>query len=166
MMKREGLVGLAVVLAALLMIFAGVPFGVASPKNVETPVLSPLFWPNALSWALLLAGAALTLRAALSPPDAPPDASPPRPAGAGRAGLLRVAAFGALLAGYAAAIPWAGMTWASAAVVLLMAAGARSRYWKAGVAVAALLPPALYGFFTRVAGVPIPQADFSRLPLP
>ena len=161
MMKREGFVGLIVVLAALLMIFAGIPLGVASPKNVGNPVLSPLFWPNVLSWALLLAGAALVLRAALSPP-----ANPPSPARVSRAGLFRVGAFGALLAGYVAAIPWAGMTWASAAIVLLMAIGARLRHWKAAAAVAALLPPALYGFFTRIAGVPIPQADFSRFPFP
>ena len=162
MTTREGFVGLIFVLAALLMIFAGVPLGVASPKNVGNPVLSPLFWPNALSRALLLAGAALVLRAALSPPAN----SPPRPAAVSRSGLVRLAAFGLLLAAYAAAIPWAGMTWTSIAVALLMTAGARSRYWKAGVVVAALLPPALYGFFTHVAGVPIPRADFSRLAFP
>ena len=163
MTTREGFVGLIFVLAALLMIFAGVPFGVASPKNVGNPVLSPLFWPNALSWALLLAGVALVLRAALS---SPANNSPPQPAAASRSGLVRLAAFGLLLAAYAAAIPWAGMTWTSIAVALLMTAGARSRYWKAGVVAAALLPPALYGFFTHVAGVPIPRADFSRFVLP
>lgn len=161
-MRQDGFVGLAAVLAALLMIFAGVPLGVASPKNVGNPVLSPLFWPGALSWALLLAGAALFLRASLLPSASPPP-SPLRVSGGG---VARLAAFCALLVGYAAAIPWAGMTWASVAVVLLMTIGMRSRHWKFEILIAAFLPSALYGFFTHVAGVPIPQPDFSRIPMP
>ena len=161
-MKREGLVGLIVSSAALLMIFAGVPLGVSSPRNVGKPVLSPLFWPNVLSWALLLAGVALVLRATLWPRSNIPLNLPP----VSRAGLVRLAVFCALLAGYSAAIPWAGMTWPSVAAILLMTAGARSRYWKVGMTVAVLLPPALYGFFTHVAGVPIPQPDLSQLTIP
>ena len=165
MKNKDAAFGAAVVAAALLMIFAGVPGGVVSPKTVDHRVLSPLFWPTVLSWALLLAGAALVLRAAAGrPKSSPAPADGISRAAPVRAGVVRLAAFVALLAGYASAIPWAGMPWASVVVIAAMVAGARCRHWKAGVAVAVLLPPALWGFFTHVAGVPIPVVDFSKFP--
>ena len=159
--RAELLVGLGVMGLAALVLWVLIPGHITIPRRVPIAALSPAFWPNVIGWTMLLCGALLTARATFAPP--PPDTiaddlSITRPE------VLRMAALAIVLGTAYVALPVVGMTWTCMIVyfLLVLMTGARRPIW--GTLIAILLPLALYFFFTKVAGVAIPQGRIVRLP--
>lgn len=159
--RDEILVGLGVTLMAALILWWLIPTYVAIPRRVPIKALSPAFWPTVIGWVMLICGVAVVIRAATAPP--PPDAiaddlrvSRPEALRLGALALLLIATFFSLRT--------VGMVWTSMVVfvALVFLTGSKNRFW--GVVAAIVLPLALYFFFTKVAGVAIPQGRIVRLP--
>lgn len=161
-LRTDFWIGVGVVILGSVLALVAVPEGVVSPRNVRIAVLSPAFWPNILAWVVALMGLILAVQSLRRPtageePEEAPAAMP-------RHGLLRLLALGVGSIAFCAFATKLGLVWASMvafAVVLLLTG---TSYRIAAVAVAILLPLALYAFFAHVAAVPIPQGMFVRLP--
>lgn len=159
--RDEILVGLMVTAIAALILWWLIPTYVAIPRRVPIKALSPAYWPTVIGWVMLICGVAVVIRAAMAPP--PPDAiaddlrvSRPEALRMGALALLLIATFFSLRI--------VGMVWTSMLlfVALVFLTGSNNRLW--GVVAAIVLPLALYFFFTKVAGVAIPQGRIVRLP--
>lgn len=159
--RDEILIGLGVMVVAAIVLWWLIPAYVALPRRVPLRALAPSFWPKIICWTMLVAGAALALRAALARP--PPAGITVTPS-VERGELLRLGALTLILIGTYFALPVVGMVWTSMVVFLLLVllTGRRRLGW--GVVSAVLLPLLLYLFFTKVAGVAIPQGQIVRLP--
>ncbi|MEZ5862725.1 MAG: tripartite tricarboxylate transporter TctB family protein [Geminicoccaceae bacterium] len=160
-LRTDFWIGIGVVALGSALALVAVPEGVVSPRNVRIAVLSPAFWPNILAWVVALMGLVLAVQS-LRQPKAPDE--PEAAAGMPRHGLLRLLALAVGSIAFCAFATKLGLVWASMvafAVVLLLTG---TSYRIAAVAVAILLPLALYAFFAHVAAVPIPQGLFVRLP--
>ena len=159
--RDEILIGLGVMALAALFLWWLIPAYVAIPRRVPMRALAPSFWPIILGWTMMLAGAILTVRAALGP--APPTGTADRVEPRGQE-LLRLFGLAAIMLATYLAIPVLGMVWVSMLTFLaiLLLTGGKRLGW--GVLVAVLLPLTLYFFFTKVAGVAIPQGQIVRLP--
>ena len=159
--RAEILVGLGVMGMAAIVLWVLIPGYVRIPRRVPMAALSPAFWPNVIGWTMLICGVLLTARAAIAPP--PPDniADDLR---FSRPQMLRVGALGGVLGVSYFALPFLGMVWTCMTLYILMVlmSGAKRPIW--GTLIAILLPLALYFFFTKVAGVAIPQGRIVRLP--
>lgn len=159
--RLEILIGLGVVALSAFILWVVIPAYVTLPKRPPLLALAPSFWPKIICWMMLLSGAALTVRAALEEP--PPDAIVEE-AGASSSETLRLLALAAILTGTFFALPVFGMVWTCMVVFILLVlmTGRRHLIW--GVLAGILLPLLLYMFFTKVAGVAVPQGQFVRLP--
>ncbi len=159
--RDEFLTGLCVMALGALVLWWIIPTYITTPRRVPILALSPAFWPRIIAWTISGCGLILVLRAALAP--APPDAvaddlSVSRPEG------LRLLALGAILIGIFFALPVVGMVWVCmiAYALMVLLSGSKNLGW--GMIIAILLPLLLYLFFTKVAGVAIPQGQIVRLP--
>lgn len=159
--RDEIFVGLGVILMAALTLWWLIPTYIAIPRRVPIMALSPAFWPNVIAWVMLFCGLSVVVRAAMAPPA--PDAiaddlSVSRPEAA------RLAALAVLLIATFFSLRIVGMVWTSmfAFVALVFLTGSKNRFW--GIVAAIVLPLALYFFFTKIAGVAIPQGRIVRLP--
>lgn len=154
-------IGLTTVALALLLLFVVIPFGIVTPKSVNSIFLSPTFWPYILGLCLTMVGAALALQAWLTPEE---NVGREDLEQFDRPAILRLAGFFAIIVLYYLLIPALGMVWSSslafAGVVLVT--NARSKVL--GIICAVALPVLLFAFFYHVAAVPIPQGTFLRLP--
>lgn len=159
--RDEVLIGLGVMTLAALVLWWLIPAYVAIPRRVPNPALSPSFWPRIIASGMLLCGALLTLRAAIAPP--PPDRIA-ESLWISRDEGLRLAALVAILTGTYFALPVLGMVWACmiAFLLLVLMTGRKHLGW--GIVTAVVLPLLLYLFFSKVAGIAIPQGQFVRLP--
>lgn len=159
--RAEILVGLGVMGMAVLVLWVLIPGYIRIPRRVPMAALSPAFWPNVIGWTMLICGVLLTARAAIAPP--PPD-NITDDLRFSRPQMLRVGALGSVLGVSYFALPLVGMVWTCMALYILMVlmSGAKRPIW--GTLIAILLPLALYFFFTKVAGVAIPQGRIVRLP--
>lgn len=159
--RDEILIGLGVMALAALFLWWLIPTYVAIPRRVPNRALAPSFWPNIIGWTMMLAGALLATRATLGPalPTGTADRVEPR-----GPEFLRLFGMAAIMLVTYLAIPVLGMVWVSMLTFLaiLFLTGAKRLGW--GVLVAVLLPLTLYFFFTKVAGVAIPQGQIVRLP--
>lgn len=149
----------ALALAALLLLYL-IPSWVSSPSNVRNIILSPRFWPYALTLFTALTGLGLLLNARAQDDRARVNPPIPDPA----MGWARLAAMAAMMLAIMWLLPRLGMVWtcmlAFAATAFLM----RTRHPVTAVVCAVLVPLALYAFFAHVAGVAIPQGELVRLP--
>ena len=157
--------GAATLCAALFLLFVAIPNWVSSPSNVRDIVLSPTFWPYALTGLTALTGAlllvaGLRLDAQAPHPEEDPAADAPTTPGA----WMRLAVLAGLMLLTMVVLSTLGMVWTA---MLLFAATAflfRTRHPVAALVCAVAVPLVLYAFFAHVAGVAIPQGDFVRLP--
>ncbi len=159
--RAELFVGLGVIGMAAILLWLLIPGYITIPRRVPIPALSPAFWPNVIGWTMLLCGVLLTARAVTAPP--PPD-SIADDLRFTRPELLRVGALAVVLVTAYIALPIVGMVWTCMIVYFLMVlmTGAKRPIW--GTVIAILLPLVLFYFFTKVAGVAIPQGRIVRLP--
>lgn len=159
--RDEILIGLGVMVLGALILWWIIPNYIATPRRIPIRALSPAFWPKIIAWTILFCGTVLTARAFFAPvtPDAvADDLSVSRPE------ALRLLALGAILLGIYFALPVVGMVWVSmiAFALLVLLSGGKHKFW--GMIAAVVLPLLLYLFFTKVAGVAIPQGQIVRLP--
>ncbi len=159
--RDELLIGLGVVVMGALTLWWLIPGYIATPRRVPIRALSPAFWPKIIGWTMLFCGFALTTRALMTPPPPEEMADTIAPT---RTEALRMAGLAAILIGTYFALPVIGMVWTCMIVyaLLILLTGGRNLGW--GMIVAIVLPLVLYAFFTKVAGVAIPQGQFVRLP--
>ncbi|MBZ8134276.1 tripartite tricarboxylate transporter TctB family protein [Afifella sp. IM 167] len=160
-LHRNIWLGLIVMLFALALAFVLIPVGVSSPRSVRSIVLSPILWPTIIAWMIFIGGGLLVGQQLLGrrEPDHLDEWANPR-----HGAWFRLAALAVLMAGYYLAIAYIGMVWASALAFLVLTLIIRSRYRITALIVAFALPLFTYAFFYHVAGVPIPQGEFIRLP--
>ena len=159
--RNEVLIGLAVMALSAVVLWLLIPNYVALPRRVPIKALAPSYWPKIICWIMLLCGAALTLRAVMAAPT--PDAIVDDPS-ASTPEMLRLAGLVVILSSAYFAMPIVGMVWICMIVFILLVlmTGAKRLFW--GIVVGVALPLLLYVFFTKVAGVAIPQGQFVRLP--
>ena len=143
--------GLAMLLLGLALIFVLIPHGVDEPRRVKYAALSPSYYPRIVAICLSLLGLVIAVKAYLAKADEEQEDAEQRPDA-----LLRTAAVFGLLIAMAAALPTFGF-------ILTTALALAAATWFAGernvvliVAIASLVPLALYFFFLKVAGIPIP----------
>ena len=151
--KRLGVIAL---LCSAFLAFVAIPFWVSSPSNVSNIVLSPTFWPYALSGFLALVAVGLLIAPVVH------EAVKAEPQTA--ASWLRLLGMAVIMVLTMIALPRLGMVWTSMLVFLLCAFMFRTRYPFTAIICAVVIPLVLYAFFAHVAGVAIPQGEFVRLP--
>lgn len=137
-----------------------IPTWVITPGNVRKIVLSPDFWPYIVAAFLGLGGAILLAQYYfITRPLKIPEDHEDVPGGNTRIVLVAI-----IMAVYYLLLQYIGMILASvlAYVAFIVVIGLPRKV--AAAIIAVVLPLLLYGFFNHVAGVPIPQADFFRLP--
>lgn len=153
--------GIGAIAAALLLALYAIPTWVSSPTNVGNVILSPLFWPYALSGFTALVGLGLVATALVGSQNEGEDFAE---VGNRSVALLRLAILAAVLAGAMLLMPRLGMVWTMMIVFAIIAFLVRTSHPLVALASALALPLVLYAFFMHVAGVAIPQGDFVRLP--
>ncbi|WP_071795863.1 tripartite tricarboxylate transporter TctB family protein [Natronohydrobacter thiooxidans] len=159
--RDEILVGLGVTLLAALTLWWLIPAYVVIPRRVPIKALSPAFWPMVIGWVMLICGLAVVIRAAMAPP--PPDAIADD-LRVSRPEAMRMGALAVLLIAGFYSLRTVGMVWTSMVLFVALVFLTGSKHRVLGVVAAILLPLALYFFFTKVAGVAIPQGRIVRLP--
>ncbi|MDB2407975.1 tripartite tricarboxylate transporter TctB family protein [Jannaschia sp.] len=154
---RLGIAALAI--SAFLALIA-IPFFVSSPSNVRNIVLSPVFWPYALTGMTALAGLLLLLTGLRADGTTPleEDAAPAPGA------LLRLVSLAGIMVGVMLLLPWLGMPLTTMLAFAATAFLFRTRHPVVAVICAVLVPLVLYAFFAHVAGVAVPQGELIRLP--
>ncbi len=152
--------GVGMVAFALFLIEFLIPTWVITPSNVRKLVLSPDFWPYIVAGLLGIGGAILLLQYYfVTRPQQIPEEHENVPGG-----NMRIILVAVLMVVYYILLQYLGMVLASvlAYVAFIAVIGLPRKISAAIIAVA--LPLLLYAFFDHVAGVPIPQPDFFRLP--
>lgn len=152
--RRELTIGAGIVAIGLLLLLVIVPLGVPVPGHLSKSATSPAMWPRAASVLLTAAGLVYILLVLLDKyRGGPAPDSPPEPIIADWSTVAAMAALPVLLALFPIlGLPLtSGLALAGYAVLM----GGR-RPWPV-VALAILVPTALYLFFTRVANIPIPM---------
>ena len=153
------LAGLFYLIGGLFVVFVLIPIGIDEPGNVEFNVLAPAYWPRIICLVLAGMGAAMLVRGWLNRDTLDEDAEG---AFAGiiwwRVGLVIAGTFGLY-----ASLDFLGLVLAGAValVLLMLLAGERRPVLIACVAVG--VPMALYVFFTKAAGIPIPSGILEPL---
>lgn len=159
--KLQLQLGIFSVLASGFLIFYAIPAWVSSPSNVRNIVLSPLFWPYALSGFTALTGLGL-IAAGVRGTDTGAPLNPPITDR--RAGWIRLGIMAGIMAVTMFLLPLLGMVLTSMLVFAATAFLVRTRHPKTAVICAVVIPLLLYAFFAHVAGVAIPQGEILRLP--
>lgn len=152
--------GVGMLVFALFLVEFLIPTWVITPGNVRKIVLSPDFWPYIVAALLGIGGAILLLQYYfVTRPQKISEEHEDVPGG-----NMRIVLIAVLMAIYYLLLPYIGMILASVlAYVAFIAVIGLPRKVAAAI-IAVVLPLLLFGFFDHVAGVPIPQPDFFRLP--
>jgi hypothetical protein len=154
--------GAGVIALGTFLLLILIPYGITSPSNVRIAVLSPTIWPKIISAGLVLIGGLLVLRAFVAGRG---DVAPAEETSEGGwRPWMRIGAVGLLMAAYFYSLPMLGMPLAGIIALLAYALLVRAGRPITTVLTAILLPLMIYGFFSHVAGVPIPQGHIMRLP--
>lgn len=160
--NKEFSIGAGVVFLSLMLIYYIVPVAVVSPSNVRMIVLDPAFWPNVISWMMLLIGMFMMAASLLKKQKAESSENKNLFSYKKELPLLLLVLF---FSGYYILLPDLGMVWGSSlAYILLSVFICKTRHRLSAVLVGILLPIVLYAFFYYVAGVSIPQSEMVRLP--
>jgi putative tricarboxylic transport membrane protein len=152
--------GAGMLLFALLLVEFLIPTWVITPGNVRKIVLSPDFWPYIVAALLGIGGVVLLLQYYfVTRPLKIPEEHEDVPGG-----NMRIVLVAVLMAIYYLLLPYLGMIIASVLAYVAFIAVIGLPRKVAATIIAVVLPLLLFGFFDHVAGVPIPQPDFFRLP--
>jgi putative tricarboxylic transport membrane protein len=159
--------GILLILAAAAWTFVLVPVGISKPGRISTMAVAPDFWPTICGYALMALGLIIAAQGLIRgvtgseekaiSPDTAGDYLP-RPTAA-----LRVCATVAILFAYYLTIEVLGMPLSSALTFVALSVLSGERRYVQIVAIALLLPIALFLFLSRVANVPIPLGITSSL---
>ncbi len=158
--RRDLLLGIGVAAFALLLLTVVVPLGVHVPKAVRAAVLSPDLWPRVIAVMLLALGVLLAVQARLAGGT---GEETPEPGFDAVAGLRLLATLGLLLLYYWLVLR-IGIVLASVLAIFAFGRFGRTRHPRLLSAVALLLPILLWGFFYKIAGIPLPSGDWVSWP--
>lgn len=143
-----GMVMLALGLVVILLL---IPLGVDEPRRVKYAALSPSYYPRIIAICLTVLGLVIAVRSALAPPVNTAERVEDRPDA-----LLRISVMFGILFAMALVLKTFGFI-----VTATLALG--TAIWFAGernyiliISMAIIIPLALYFFFLKVAGIPIP----------
>lgn len=161
-MKRHQdlIIGLIVMTLAIAGLAWLIPAGVQVPARLNSPLLSPDFWPRILAGLLLAMGLLISIMALRNRQQPPTeDASlTPITAQSRNKGI----AFVIGLFVYYLAILWLGIVLASVlALIGFMLLGGQRRWWPM-LLTAVLLPVLVYTFFVHIARIPMPLGLFEQ----
>ncbi|PWJ21801.1 tripartite tricarboxylate transporter TctB family protein [Jannaschia seohaensis] len=152
--------GFAAIAIAALLALVAIPNFVSSPSNVRNIVLSPTFWPYALTGMTALAGLLLLVTGFREEGETPLEEEHPEAEGA----WIRIGGLAAIMVAVMLLLPWLGMPLTCMAAFAATAFLFRTRHPVVAVICAVLVPLVLYVFFAKVAGVAVPQGELIRLP--
>ena len=159
--KLDLTAGLFFLLLGLLLIFVLIPQGVDSPPGIKIAALSPLYYPQNIAYALTAMGAMIVVAVFLTKggdSEAEDDEFPQHPQAMLRAGTAIAALFVLyFIMAYLGFIIGAFV----ALVFYMFLAGERRLY--ISIPVAILVPLALFFFFGKVAGIPIPAGPLEEI---
>jgi len=159
--RRDTWLAIGIVAFAAFLLFGLIPFGVTSPSNIRVRVQAPTFWPNIIAAGLLLGGVLLLLQQRfLREADSVIDDATGIPGSP----WVRILFISILMLLYYLAIPFLGMVFASMLAIAAFCLMVNTKHRVAALVVSVMLPLAVYAFFSHVAGVPVPQGEFIRLP--
>lgn len=163
--KRDTLVGCLIIIFSLLLIFYLIPNYIDSPTFVRTIVLSPVFWPTVIGWLMLIIGVGIVIAQFLNRKSIEVTESTRSYDDKPSKSYDRVIGFAVFMFVYYLLIPVIGMVWSSClAFIIFSMVISGTEHRKTAIIVGILLPLFLYGFFTHIAGVNIPQTELMRLP--
>ncbi len=153
------LAGLFYLIGGLFVVFILIPIGIDEPGNVELSALAPAYWPRIICLALAALGAAMLIRGWLNRSSSDEEAAS---LFSGiiwwRSGLVIAGTFALY-----SSLDYLGLVLAGAIalVLLMLLAGERRPVLIACISVG--VPVALYIFFTKAAGIPIPSGILEPL---
>jgi len=150
--------GVFTLIFSAFLAFYAIPNWVYSPSNIRNIVLSPTFWPYVLAGILALAGFALIIT------KQTPTSDGDTPDIGGMLPYVRLVVLAIIMGLTMYLLPRLGMVWTTMLTFVATAFFFGTRYPKAAIISAVLVPLILYAFFAHVAGVAIPQGNFVRLP--
>lgn len=162
--KLDLIAGFGFMIIAAAIIFVAIPYGVQEPKKVKFAALNPSYYPRLVCYCLLLFGAMLVVSRSLffvknkkANSEAQTASSNPS------VRLPLLITITAVLLLYYLTLSSLGFIVSSsvALIVLLLLAGERN--WLALGLIPLLVPISIYGFFTKVANIPIPAGILEPL---
>ncbi|MDP5292980.1 tripartite tricarboxylate transporter TctB family protein [Oceanimonas sp. CHS3-5] len=160
--NKDFSIGVGVLSLSLLLIYYVVPVAVISPTNVRLLVLDPAFWPNVISWMMLLIGVVMMATSLSKSKEAESSRNHGLVSYKKELPILLLILF---FVGYYLLLPDLGMVWGSSiSYIFLSVFIYKTKHRLSAVIVGILLPIILYAFFYHVAGVSIPQSEMVRLP--
>ncbi|MEM7303764.1 MAG: tripartite tricarboxylate transporter TctB family protein [Pseudomonadota bacterium] len=143
--------GMVMLLLGLAVILLLIPIGVDEPRRVKYAALSPSYYPRIVAICLSLLGLVITVRSALAPTTETTDGVENRPDAFQRIAVV----FGTLFS--------MALVLTTLGFIVTTALALAAAIWFAGernyiliVSMAIIIPLALYFFFLKVAGIPIP----------
>ena len=153
------LAGLLYLIGGLFVVFVLIPIGIDEPGNVEFSALAPAYWPRIICLVLAGLGAAMLVRGWMNRHSLDNESDG---AFAGIIWWRAVLVIAGTFALYAF-LDFLGLVLAGAIalVMLMLFAGERRPMLMACVAIG--VPMALYVFFTKAAGIPIPSGILEPL---
>ena len=145
------------VIAALgaLVLLVLIPYGIEKPVGLPSAAIPPAFWPKVTGWILMLVGIAIAVEGISKSAGLPSFNAREIGRNAGRA----ASAFAALYVSWAL-IPWIGLPASSGLLIIVLGLLFGETRIVTLLVIAALMPLALYYFFTLVCGVPVPTGSF------
>ncbi|MBU1210698.1 MAG: tripartite tricarboxylate transporter TctB family protein [Alphaproteobacteria bacterium] len=164
--SKDVWLGAGVVTFGVFLLVYAIPVFVASPSNVRVMFLSPTFWPDIISWLIIVLGATLIITRMFGPPvvaSEPVDVSEMSRDEINFA-WARLVAIAVIMVGLVMSTPILGMVLSTALAFALISAIVSTPRPVTALLVAILLPLMLYAFFAHVAGVSVPQGRFLSLP--
>lgn len=164
--SKDVWLGAGVVTFGVFLLAYAIPVYVSSPSNVRVVFLSPTFWPDIISWLIIILGATLIVTRMFGPPVT--SSEPVNTADMSRDEVIyataRLAVIAVIMVGLVKLIPILGMVLATGIAFALISLVVMTPRPVTALIVAILLPLVLYAFFAHVAGVSMPQGRFLSLP--
>ena len=158
MALKDIIFGAGLLVAALLVLFWLIPFGIDSPGAIANRALAPAFWPRIIVIGMIGLSVLLVLQGLLALRRPPLDPEAIREFNPG--GELKMLVATAALFVYAWLLTWAGIVASSVLALIFFTVLHGERRIRIVLPVAILLPLALYLFFREIAQVPMPLGIF------
>ncbi|MCB1971005.1 MAG: tripartite tricarboxylate transporter TctB family protein [Geminicoccaceae bacterium] len=154
--RQNFLLGLGIAAFGVLLLLVIIPEGVVVPKGVRSAVLSPAFWPSVIAGFLIVSGLILAVQSRLygqSMELEHHDVS-----------WLRFGLGVVFLAVFYLLVRPIGLVLASMLAITAFGLVARARNRPMLLVTAVILPLLLYGFFVKIAGLPVPVGHWISFP--
>lgn len=156
-MIKERIIGAAVLLLGLILLFVLIPVGIDSPSKIEHASLSPEFWPRIISLIFTVMGVLIIFKPGVE------DAEEIDEFDNWSSRIPRLAVVLVSLFTFYFVIENLGMVIPGMVIIFSMMWFAGERRWLLMGWLSASVPLLLYFFFVHVANIPIPLGIFEIL---